>query len=249
MPQYHLCGPPQAYGRRPRCGAASPAPCDPKPWWRMATKVAVPNLTTVPGADPPPTPTRARAGQRDVLRGHGNPISAVTSSRQWPSGPAAWLRISSVWTSPAQPRRLPASERRPRHQVGPEPHARVAPQRRGFRGWWPTNDAGNGPLIAGGCFGVARHPRASRDVRLPYSGTGASRVFRDGRHFQPAISHGLPEDLVVALRLVRVGGGEVGDRLVEPVALAEVAADLRRLTGAGVGVRQRSIRTVRRTGS
>ena len=43
---------------------------------------------------------------------------------------------------------------------------------------------------------------------------------------------------MVALGLVGVGDGEVGDGLVEYVALAQVAADLGRLAGASVGTGQ-----------
>src|SRR5215813_9386277 len=54
--------------------------------------------------------------------------------------------------------------------------------------------------------------------------------------FQPAFAHGLHENLVVALVLIGIGLGEVGDGFVEYVALAKVSADLCRLAGAGVRV-------------
>src|SRR5262245_33945522 len=56
--------------------------------------------------------------------------------------------------------------------------------------------------------------------------------------FQPAFAHGLHENLVVALVLIGIGDGEVGDGFVEPVALAKVSADLCWLTGSGVCVRE-----------
>src|SRR5262245_52778356 len=57
--------------------------------------------------------------------------------------------------------------------------------------------------------------------------------------FQPAFAHGLHENLVVALVLISIGLGEVGDGFVEYVALAKVSADLCRLAGAGVRMRER----------
>src|SRR5262245_12493578 len=57
--------------------------------------------------------------------------------------------------------------------------------------------------------------------------------------FQPAFAHGLHEDLVVALVLISIGLGEVGDGFVEYVALAKVSAYLCGLAGACVRMRER----------
>ena len=54
---------------------------------------------------------------------------------------------------------------------------------------------------------------------------------------------------MVTLRLVGVRDREVGDRLVEPVAPAEVAADEGGLAGAGVRTREDASRRDRRTAS
>ena len=46
------------------------------------------------------------------------------------------------------------------------------------------------------------------------------------KHFQPAGPYRLPQGFVVALGLVGIRDREVGDSLVEHVALAQVAANL-----------------------
>src|SRR5829696_1239440 len=51
----------------------------------------------------------------------------------------------------------------------------------------------------------------------------------------PARVHGLSQGLVVALILVGIGTGEVGDGPVEDVAVAEVGRDGNSVTRAGVG--------------
>ena len=57
--------------------------------------------------------------------------------------------------------------------------------------------------------------------------------------FQPPGSDRLDELLVVLLVLVGVALGEVGDRPVERVAVAQVLGDRDRVPGPGVGPRQR----------
>src|SRR5581483_1217449 len=57
-------------------------------------------------------------------------------------------------------------------------------------------------------------------------------------NFQPPVAHGFPENLVVAFALVRIGNCKISDGLVELIALAEIAADLRGLAAAGMRARQ-----------
>src|SRR5262245_1568003 len=58
------------------------------------------------------------------------------------------------------------------------------------------------------------------------------------KDFDLSSAHSLHEDGVVAFTLIGIGNGEVHDGLVEAVALAQVAADLGRFAGAGVGAGQ-----------
>jgi hypothetical protein len=71
--------------------------------------------------------------------------------------------------------------------------------------------------------------------------SGSSDAFEG---FQPPGSDGCHEFLVVALVLVGVALGEVGDRLVERVAAAEVSGDGDRVAGPGVRPRLPSRRDV-----
>ena len=59
-----------------------------------------------------------------------------------------------------------------------------------------------------------------------------------GLGLEPAGAHGVDQGLVVALVLVGVGGGEVGDGPVEGVAVAQVGGDGDPVAGAGVGAGQ-----------
>ena len=99
---------------------------------------------------------------------------------------------------------------------------------------------GNCELLCISCLsGVAWQSAGekSRQFTSPSNGCCGSKsaaLLPLDDHFQFSIFHRLHEDLVVAFALICVGDGEVGDGPVEFVALAEVSADLCRLTAPGV---------------
>ena len=69
---------------------------------------------------------------------------------------------------------------------------------------------------------------------------GSARCASDAlERLEPAGADRFGERLVVPLVLVGVALGEVGDRLVEPVLLAEVRGDGDRVARSGVGPGQR----------
>jgi hypothetical protein len=64
------------------------------------------------------------------------------------------------------------------------------------------------------------------------------RLLAFEEYFQSARTHGVQHGFVVALGLVGIGEGEVGDGIVEDIAFAHVTVDLGGFPGASVGTGQ-----------
>ncbi len=62
---------------------------------------------------------------------------------------------------------------------------------------------------------------------------------QSGSSFRRRRRMGFRPGLVVGGVLLRIGEGEIGERLVDGVTVAHIARDDRRIAGAGVGARQR----------
>src|SRR5262245_43354747 len=58
--------------------------------------------------------------------------------------------------------------------------------------------------------------------------------------FDSSLTHRLREAFVIALNLIGISHREGRDRLIKRIGFAEVAADQSRVTGTGVGARQRA---------
>src|SRR5262245_2353963 len=84
-----------------------------------------------------------------------------------------------------------------------------------------------------------QNSRRNRAVPAGLSARSSTKCCAAGWRLQPPFAHRLHEDLVVALVLICIGLGEVGDGFVEAIALAEVSACLCGLAGACVRMCER----------